>query len=272
MAAEKKIVLITGANSGIGLETVVSLSQASPDYHIFLASRNLEKGRKALSDIQSAHGASLQSPISVLQLDVTDAQSIAAAKTHIETSHSGRLDVLISNAGILPLPHDEPGEAKIELLRKTFETNVFAPWLLTDVLEPLLRNSAKAKTTGGKQQSPLLVYVSSAQGSITMKLDPTNEHAKMPGEHYRASKSALNMLAACHRYAFREWGCRVCAFDPGFCVTNLTGEKGRQMRIDHGARSAKDPADELVRIILGERDAHFEENGMMDVDGGIKPW
>lgn len=39
-----------------------------------------------------------------------------------------------------------------------------------------------------------------------------------------------------------------------------------------GARSAKEPADELVNIIFGKRDAHFEVNGMMDVDGKIEPW
>lgn len=94
----------------------------------------------------------------------------------------------------------------------------------------------------------------------------------MPGEHYRDSKSALNMMAACQRYSYREWGCRVCAFNPGFCVTNLTGEKGRQMRIENGARPAKDAADALVAVVLGKRDADFEKNGMIDLDGGILPW
>ncbi|KAF3763003.1 putative short chain dehydrogenase/reductase [Cryphonectria parasitica EP155] len=260
MAPDKKIVLITGANSGIGLETVVCLSQASPDYHIILCARTVDKGNKALQEVKASHGDSLKSPISVLQLDVTDAQSIEAAKEHIEKEF-GRLDVLVNNAAILIIPSQQP-MAKIELLRTTFETNVFGPWLLTDALEPLLQKSA----------NPLVINVSSDQGSITRKLDPTNPGAAIPGEHYRASKSALNMLAACQRYSYKEWGCKVCAFNPGFCVTNLTGEKGRQTRIEHGARPARDAAEALVDVIAGKRDADLEKNGMVDLDGGILPW
>jgi hypothetical protein len=59
-------------------------------------------------------------------------------------------------------------------------------------------------------------------GSITKKLDPTNPGAAAPRE-----QAAFNMMAACQRYSYKEWGCNVCAFNPGFCFTNLTGEKGR---------------------------------------------
>ncbi|KAF7514746.1 hypothetical protein G7054_g15043 [Neopestalotiopsis clavispora] len=257
MASDKKIVLITGANGGIGLETVVHLAQSSPSYHILLASRSVEKGDKALQEIKSAHGESLQSSVSVLKLDVTSRESVLAAKDEIESTH-GRLDVLINNAGILLI---QPMDI-LEKLRTTFETNVFGPWFLTETLEPLLKKSA----------SPLVINVSSDQGSITRKLDPTNPGAKLPGEPYRASKSAFNMMSACQRYAYKEWGCRVCAFNPGFCVTNLTGEKGRQIRIDNGARPASDPARAMVIIIEGKRDKDFEENGMFDLDGGFLPW
>ena len=43
------------------------------------------------------------------------------------------------------------------------------------------------------------------------------------------------------------------------------------MRIEKGARPAKDAADALVGIVLGNRDADFEKNGMFDVDGGVLP-
>jgi hypothetical protein len=62
------------------------------------------------------------------------------------------------------------------------------------------------------------------------------------------------MLTACHKFAFVEWGCKVCAFNPGFCVTDLTGEAGRVMRIQHGARNPREAADALVKIATGERD------------------
>ncbi|KAK9327443.1 hypothetical protein V1520DRAFT_357940 [Lipomyces starkeyi] len=257
MASDKKVILITGANSGIGLEAVVSFAQASADYHILLCARSLEKGNNALNEIKTTRTSSLKSYISVLQLDVTSRESINAARDAVDKSY-GKLDVLVNNAAILII---EPMD-RLELLRATFETNVFAPWVLTEVFEPLLKKSA----------SPLIINVSSDQGSITRKLDPTNPGAATPGEHYRASKSAFNMMSACQRYSYKEWGCKVCAFNPGFCVTNLTGEKGRQMRIKRGARPAKEAADVLVDIVLGKRDVDFEKNGMLDVDGGVLPW
>lgn len=217
----------------------------------------MEKGNNALNKIKATHGDLLKSTISVLQLDVTSRDSILAAKDDVEKTY-GKVDVLLNNAAVLIItPMD-----RLELLRATFETNVFGPWFLTEVLEPLLKKSA----------NPLIINVSSDQGSITRKLEPNNPGASLPGEHYRASKAALNMMAACQRYSYKSWGARVCAFNPGFCVTNLTGEKGVQTRIDNGARPAKDAADALVDVIMGKRDTDFEKNGMIDLDGGILPW
>lgn len=207
----------------------------------------------------------------MLQLDITDPASIAAAKATISAEH-GKLDVLINNAGIIAYSETD----LMASLRRTFETNVFGTMLLTETLVPLLQQSS----------APYLIYVSSSQGSITSRLDPTNEYRHIRGETYRMSKAAVNMLAACHRFNFDPrqeqkngdgngdlgWGCKVVAFDPGWCVTDLTGTKGREMRTKGGARSAREPADALVEIVLGRKDADIEKNGMMDVDGGVMPW
>ncbi|KAJ9149077.1 3-keto-steroid reductase [Pleurostoma richardsiae] len=257
MTTNKTIVLITGASSGIGLESVIALAQASPDLHILLGSRSVEKGQKVLDDILSTHASSLKGTISLLQIDITDKTSILAAKQEVETKF-GKLDVLVNNAGIIVTrPTDT-----LTNLRETFETNTFGPAIVTEVFEPLLKKSA----------SPRLIYVSSDQGSITTRLDPSGKWKHLRGESYRMSKAALNMLAACHRYSYAEWGCKVCAFNPGFTLTNLTGEAGRVIRIQNGARDPKDAAHALVDIILGKRDADFEKSGIMDLDGGILPW
>ena len=93
---------------------------------------------------------------------------------------------------------------------------------------------------------------------------------------YRVSKPALNMLTACHKANYEEWDCKVCAFNPGLCVTNFTGEGGRKIRIQHGARDAKDAAHALVDVITGKRDADIDKFGkesrILDLDGGILPW
>lgn len=247
-----------GASSGIGLETVLALSQASPSFEILLGSRSTEKGKKALDELRSAHGDSLKGNISLVQIDVTDQKSILAAKEHVAATY-GRLDVLINNAGIIVTrPCDT-----LTNLRETFETNTFGAAMVTEVFEPLLKKSSAP---------PRLVYVSSDQGSVTTRLDTTYKWHAVRGDSYRMSKAALNMLSACHRIEFAEWGCKVCAFNPGFCVTNLTGEAGRAQRVQRGAMDPKVPAAVLVGIVAGKRDADFEKCGMLDVEGGIRPW
>jgi len=250
-------ILCLGASSGIGLEAVLALAQESQDFHILLGSRSVEKGQKALNDLRSSNASSLKGSISVLQIDVTDQNSIAAAKEEVQTKF-GKVDVLINNAGIIVTRDIDT----LTNLRETFETNTFGPAIVTEIFTPLLQKSV----------NPRLIYVSSGQGSITNRLDTTQKWHTIRGDYYRMSKAALNMLAACHRINFAEWGCKVCAFDPGFCVTNLTGEAGRAMRVQHGARDARDPAVALVKVVVGERDADLEKSGMVNVDGGILPW
>ncbi|XDG03645.1 hypothetical protein ABKA04_003260 [Annulohypoxylon sp. FPYF3050] len=257
MVSEKTVVLVTGANSGIGYETVVALSSASADFHILLGSRSIEKGQKALESLQETHGSSSKGSISVLQIDVTDQNSIQAARDQIEAEF-GKLDVLINNAGVIVYQQVD----KLTALRQSFEANVFGQMMVTETLEPLLKKSAK----------PYVIYVSSEQGSVTKRLDPDFEYRAIRGEPYRMSKAALNMLAACHRYNYAEWGCKVLAFNPGWCVTNLTGEAGREMRLKGGARDPKEPALALLGIVQGKRDEDIGKNGMVDIDGGVLPW
>lgn len=251
------LTLILGANSGIGYETVVALATASADFHILLGCRSVGKGESALKGIHS-NNSSLKGTISVLQIDVTDHASVKAATKQIETEF-GKLDILLNNAGILV---HNPDLDTLTALRQSFETNVFAQMLITEAFEPLLRKSPK----------PYVIYVSSEMGSITNRLDPKFPFRQIRGEPYRMSKAALNMLAACTRYNFAEWNCKVLAFNPGWCVSNLSGQKGREMRIKGGARDPKEPAAALAEIALGKRDSDIEKNGMVDVDGGVGPW
>ncbi|KAI0401945.1 putative short chain dehydrogenase/reductase [Xylaria palmicola] len=257
MDSEKTVILVTGANSGIGLETVKALAATSTGFHILLGCRSTEKGERALGEIQAALPGSIKGTISVLQIDVCEPSSIEAARAQIDRQF-GKLDVLINNAGIIVY---QPVDA-ITSLRQSFETNVFGQLAVTETLLGLLQ----------KSPNPYVIYVSSEQGSITKRLDQEYEFRQLRGDHYRMSKAALNMLAACHRYNFSEWGCKVLAFNPGWCVSNLTGETGREMRLKGGARDPKDPAIALVDVVLGKRDEDIKKNGMVHLDGGVLPW
>ncbi|KAH6866087.1 putative short chain dehydrogenase/reductase [Thelonectria olida] len=257
MASSKTVVLVTGANSGIGYETVLELAKHSANFHILLGARTVEKAQQALNEIQSTADSSLKASISGIQIDITDRKSVDTAKDYIEAQF-GKLHVLVNNAGIVVYQEVD----KLTAFRQSFETNVIGSLRVTETLEPLLKKSGKA----------FVIYVSSEQGSITLRLDPNHQFRNIQGEAYRTSKAALNMVAACHRYNLTDKGIKVVAFNPGWCLSNLTGEQGRQWRIKGGARDPKEPALAIVEIIEGKRDVDIEKNGLVHVDGGVMPW
>jgi NAD(P)-dependent dehydrogenase (short-subunit alcohol dehydrogenase family) len=89
------IVLITGANTGLGLETAKALLQSPQAYTIILASRDIEKANTAAQQLQSVQSPSL---VTTVQVDLEDDRSIQRAFDHVAEQY-GRVDVLINNAG-----------------------------------------------------------------------------------------------------------------------------------------------------------------------------
>lgn len=96
-----KIILITGGNTGLGLEIVRALCRSPESYKILLAGRSLEKATAAIEKLASKqlNGSTTVEPI---QLDVEDDESINSAFKFVEEQF-GRLDILVNNAGIVHL-------------------------------------------------------------------------------------------------------------------------------------------------------------------------
>jgi NAD(P)-dependent dehydrogenase (short-subunit alcohol dehydrogenase family) len=241
-----------GANNGIGFECARLLSQSSSQYHILLGCRSLEKGKKALHELCA--GSPL-STVSLLQLDVTSSVSIQAAAQYISENH-GCLDVLVSNAGIT-----STAEPLINQLRDTFDTNTFGPAVLMEAMTPLLQ----------KSHEPRVIFVSSELGSLNRRADRNYIYDAIDAMAYRMSKAGLNMLALCHAKSSESWEnpARVWCYDPGFCVTDLTGPQDRQNREKLGARSSEEGAQGLIPIIEGHKD--FQAGKMVN-DSGTLPW
>jgi NAD(P)-dependent dehydrogenase (short-subunit alcohol dehydrogenase family) len=222
-----------GANAGIGYDTSYALAAASPNNHVLMGVRNQAKGEKALKELQARKP---QGTLSLVILDVSDDDSIEAAAANIKADF-GRIDVLVNNAGIVI-----PDPITRESLRKVFDTNVFGVLLLTNAVTPLLKAS----------KSPKIINVSSGMGSITLKLDPTSHLHKMPGEVYRMSKAALNMLTACQHVMIQEIGGTAWAYCPGYVITDLTND--RENRKNQGAESSETSAQGILEIVEGKRD------------------
>jgi NAD(P)-dependent dehydrogenase (short-subunit alcohol dehydrogenase family) len=216
MAASKALVLITGANQGIGLATAQQLA-SSGKYHVLLGSRSRSKADAAiqqlLADKQYPVDAAAVSPIVI---DVTDDSSIAAAAKLVADTY-GSLDVLINNAGIASGP---PGSSLRDNFRAVFETNVFGPAVVIDSFLPLLQAS--------KYHDRRIVNVTSGLGQIGIagaRGSPFNAKGYAVPE-YRSSKTAVNMLTAVNSVLLADEGISVISAAPGFCRTNFTGGQG----------------------------------------------
>ncbi|KAF2866194.1 hypothetical protein BDV95DRAFT_612057 [Massariosphaeria phaeospora] len=237
--SEKEIVLVTGGTNGIGLDTVIYIASASPNYHVIIGARNLSKGEKVLKDVQAK--SSIQGSVSLVQLDANEDSSIAAAAKKIKEDF-GHLDTLVNNAGICPEPEKEQWPSR-EVMRSTFETNVFGPTVLTEALVPLLKKSS----------SPRIINVSSIVGSTSAISDHSSPISAVKYPGYRASKAALNMITAYQYAQLKEFGFKVWAFCPGYVVTDLGGD--REQRVENGIESSETSAKGVLQIIQGERDA-----------------
>lgn len=164
--------LITGANSGIGLETARWL--ATHGARVILAGRTPAKLDEAAASItRSVPGARLDT----LVLDLGDLSSVRSAAAEIATH--GTLDLLVNNAGVMNLPERRTTKDGLET---TFGTNHLGHFALTAQLMPALRRSAHAR----------IVTVSAIAGRwpIGRLVDLQSERRYRPMRAYAKSKRA----------------------------------------------------------------------------------
>jgi NAD(P)-dependent dehydrogenase (short-subunit alcohol dehydrogenase family) len=190
------VALVTGGNRGIGREVCRQL--AARGHTVILTARSAEDAADAARPMGT----------DPLQLDVTDAGSVANARREVEARY-GHLDVLVNNAAILYDTWQRAATADLAVVREAAETNLYGPWLMVEEFLPLLRRSAH----------PRIVNVSSEAGSL----------AGMGGgtPAYTASKVALNALTRMLAAELRSDGILVNAVCPGWVATDMGGRGGR---------------------------------------------
>lgn len=97
MSKASIIVLITGANSGIGFAASSVIAKASDKYHVIMAARNEAKGKAALDGVKAMEG--IKGEVTTLLLDQDDPESVKRAANEVEKQF-GRIDVLVNNAAV----------------------------------------------------------------------------------------------------------------------------------------------------------------------------
>jgi NAD(P)-dependent dehydrogenase (short-subunit alcohol dehydrogenase family) len=219
--AEKKIALITGANRGIGLETARQLGRLGMT--VLVGSRELVKGEAAAAELR---GEGLDAR--AVKLDVVSDADRRVAVEWIEKEF-GRLDVLVNNAGIMHASKsgNDTSRTTQEVLKETFETNLFAVVALTQALLPLLRKSAAGR----------IVNLSSILGSNTLHATKGSDIYDAKHFAYDASKTALNSFTIHLAHELKGTKIKVNSAHPGWVKTEMGGE-GAQMEIVDGAKTS----------------------------------
>jgi len=131
---QDRIVMITGANSGIG--KAAALQFAAEGYTVIMACRNMELGMKAQEEIIDS---SQNNRVHLMELDMSSFNSIHCFCTEYKKLYPA-LDILIHNAAYCN--HGEKFRLSSDQIELTFATNVFGPYLLTTLLLDCLKKSA----------------------------------------------------------------------------------------------------------------------------------
>jgi NAD(P)-dependent dehydrogenase (short-subunit alcohol dehydrogenase family) len=220
MKKSRSIALVTGANKGLGNEVARQLGLL--DMTVLLGSREKVRGEAAAADL-AASGLDIRA----IQLDVTNADSVAAAADRVQKQF-GRLDVLINNAGI------HVGRPALEItaadMRKTYETNVFGMVAMINAMLPLLKSAPH----------PRVVNVASTTASLTLTADPSTMFGQENNSlAYASSKSAVVMLTLQYANALKRDAAhrhiKINAVTPGYIATDLNGHSGPRT-VEQGAR------------------------------------
>lgn len=182
-------VVITGASSGFGLLTAISL--IGQGYDVVATMRDCTSRNSAAVAELSDFAATTAGSVSLVELDVTRDASVSAAAAAILAG--GAVDVVINNAGVMNIGVTEA--YSIEEMKAQFEVNTFGPARIAKAFLPDMR----------ERRSGLLINISSLAGRVVFPFFGA----------YCASKFALEALFEAYRYELASFGVECVIVEPG---------------------------------------------------------
>lgn len=197
---DKKVILITGASSGMGKVTAKDLIEQG--HIVYTAARSIEK----MKDLEKLGGH-------IIEMDMSKKETVKLGVQKI-IEESGRIDVLWNNAGYGLYGTVE--EIDMSDARYQFEVNVFGLAELTQEVLPYMR----------KQESGLIINTSSMGGKIYTPL----------GAWYHATKHAIEGFSDCLRLEVKDFGINVVVLEPGLIDTGFINILEKNF-VDKGSES-----------------------------------
>jgi NAD(P)-dependent dehydrogenase (short-subunit alcohol dehydrogenase family) len=223
--------LVTGASTGIGRATALRLDAAG--WRVFAGVRREEDAESLRRE-----GSERLAP---LQLDVTEAEQIAAAAARLGEEAEGGLAGLVNNAGVaVPSPLET---IPIEDFRRQVEVNLTGQVAVTQAMLPALRRAR------GR-----VVFISSIGGRIAFPLTGA----------YHAAKFGIEAVGDVFRQELRPWGLRVSIVEPGSIDTPIW-DRGERTADEIGGRSPRRDA------LYGQVIERYREVVRRTAERGIAP-
>lgn len=192
-----RVAVVTGANRGIGFEICRQLSRLG--IRVIVTSRDSVKGMVAREKL-SAEGLK----VDFLPLNVTDPESIQRMASDVRRSYE-RLDVLVNNAGVYIDDRHSLLTVKLDVMRRTMNTNAFGPLMLCQALVPIMKEHGYGR----------IVNISSGYGQLS------SLSSSYPA--YSLSKAVLNVHTRILAAELQGSGIKVNAVCPGWVRTDIGG-------------------------------------------------
>ena len=249
-----RVALVTGASSGLGAQFAQTLAGAGAA--VVLASRRVDKLKELRARIEGEGGDA-----HVLELDVTDNDSIRAAVAHAETE-VGSIDILVNNSGVSTTQRiQDVGEDDFDYI---FGTNVRGAFFVAqEVGKRMLarsRGAAPGSFTGGR-----IINIASMAGlKVLPKIGV-----------YCMSKAAVIQMTKAMALEWGRHGINVNAICPGYIDTELNRhhwqtEGGKKLIGMLPRQRVGTPADlDAVLMMLASDESHFVNGAIISADDGF---
>eukprot|EP00826_Nyctotherus_ovalis_P002127 TRINITY_DN103_c0_g1_i1.p1 TRINITY_DN103_c0_g1~~TRINITY_DN103_c0_g1_i1.p1 ORF type:complete len:281 (-),score=37.97 TRINITY_DN103_c0_g1_i1:53-895(-) len=247
METDRRLIMVTGANKGIGLGLIKSLLKTHPQYHFLMCVRSLQRGKTAFDELKK-EVPDTESRVQLRALDISSAESVSEFAEWVKASKM-QVDCLINNAAVL-IRTEEVNE---KVVSQTFPINYYGTVGLTEKMLPLMKDESKIImvtsslgsygnlsdcTLKEKPQNPMLTRIELME--IVDEFCREAKDNKFPvrsGEYpvYSFTKLVLNhytqVLAG--EKQVTDGGIQVYACTPGWAQTDIGGP-GARLTIEEG--------------------------------------
>lgn len=222
----KKVILITGASSGIGLETALLL--LNEGFKVYACARRLNQ----METIRQ-HGGE------IVSLDVTSEESMKQCVNYI-LEKEGNIDILINNAGYGSCGSIE--DIPMEEIKHQYEVNVFGLGRMIQLVLPSMR----------KQKCGKIINISSMGGRFTSPY----------AGWYHSTKYAVESISDALRMELKPWNIDVILIEPGMIQTNWGVIAAKNIRLYSGNSDYKEQAENAAKFY--EKRYGNENSGLSD--------